>query len=128
MDVYVYVFLHRDKIIKRKIHSYGGFFVILQLHMGRHPLLSNRCTEPVAPCSSPPLTDSEPCVAFKISLACLSNVAGHHREKLVAEVEEVDGDVPPRMELAAEVQLVPEVEEETVGSNVSHTRCMSLFF
>jgi hypothetical protein len=75
-------------------------FLLLQLHMGRRPrffppLLSNRCTEPVAPCSSPPLTDSEPCVASKINLARLSDVARHHREKLVAEVEEVDGVVPP---------------------------------
>jgi hypothetical protein len=99
MDVHVHVFLHRDKIIKRKIHSYGGF-LLLQLHMGRRPrffppLLSNRCTEPVAPCSSPPLTDSEPYAASKINLARLSDVARHHREKLVAEVEEVDGVVPP---------------------------------
>jgi hypothetical protein len=48
-----------------------------------------------------------------------------HREELVAEVveKEVDGNVPPRMEVVAEVQLVPEVE--VVGSNVSRPRCMS---
>jgi hypothetical protein len=104
MDVYVYVFLHRDKIIKRKIHSYDALFVLLQLHMGRWRcprfcplLLSNQCTVMVATRPSPPPADSEPCASSKISLACLSDVARRHREKLVAEVEEeeVDGNVPP---------------------------------
>jgi hypothetical protein len=102
--------------------------------MGRRPcfcppLLSNQCTGMVALRLSPPPADSEACTASNISLAWLSDVARRHREKLVAEVEEeeVDDNVPPRMELAAEVQLVPEVEVETVGNSVSHQRCMSLF-
>jgi hypothetical protein len=100
--------------------------LLLQLHMGRHPhfclpLLSNRCIGMVAPFSSPPPAGSEPCAS---SNRC-TDIAMSHREELVAEVveKEVDGNVPPRMEVVAEVQLVPEVE--VVGSNVSRPRCMS---
>jgi hypothetical protein len=78
----------------------------------------------VAPCSSPPPVGGEPCIAFKISLTRLVDIASRHREELVAEVEEdeVDKNVPS----GGEVQLVSQVE--AVGSNVSLPRCMSLFF
>jgi hypothetical protein len=65
----------------------------------------------VALCSSPSPIGDEPCAASKITLARLFDVARCHRENLVVEVEEeeVDSNVPPRMELATEMQLVPEV-------------------
>jgi hypothetical protein len=97
--------------------------------MGRRPrfcppLLSNRCIGTVAPRSSPPPVGGEPCVASKISLTRLVDIANRHREELVAKVEEdeVDRNVPS----GGEVQLVSQVE--AVGSNVSLPRCMSLFF
>jgi hypothetical protein len=82
----------------------------------------------VALCSSPSPIGGEPCTASKITLARLFDVARCHRENLVVEVEEeeVDSNVPPQMELATEMQLVPEVE--VVGNDVSHPRCISLFF